>query len=586
MSDNQTQDTIMDADLVRIDAEKQSAYNYRERRHDDWADNYTLSRDKIITNRLTQRQTINIPLMKYGLATVLKDIDEPPMISFTNLSNNEDKEIMYNEYWKENARLNKLVIRDRASKKHLCLYGRSFKKLNICDGRFKFDVVLPEDMLVDRYVDPLDIDSARILIQINIFRTLSQITENEEYDKEAREKIKRAFDAETAKVESESNINRMMKQNDKLRTMGVKDIDDPVVGTTYIELNEVYRKEYDEKLEQEIIIVYVVATTDNGMFKLSKKPLHEIVGSTEENAWYDHYPYTTAAADPEADDFWSDAPADTLRQPNKVLNSFASSMVENRVLKNFNMHYYDSSNANFIPQTFVPGPFAWFPMPGDPHKMAKDVEVGDLSESLDEMQFLIGIAEKAVAATSVQTGELPASQVKLGQTELALSNAKDRTKSMLVPIQQEWEDFAQKYNWLMEAAYDKVDDLKTHRRGREGKMMYTKIIGPEDWYDKSGYIAEVKTREDKDSQDVAAIQKLQVAKEAMPNNVPLVEIYKKHLLDFAGLKSEEMKEVMDFERSNPMPQIDPMTGQPIVNGQLVPQNQQVNAGPMQGQVLG
>jgi hypothetical protein len=36
---------------------------FRERRHSQWALNYELSRDTVIVNRLTQRQSVNVPYM-------------------------------------------------------------------------------------------------------------------------------------------------------------------------------------------------------------------------------------------------------------------------------------------------------------------------------------------------------------------------------------------------------------------------------------------------------------------------------------------------------------------------------------------
>jgi len=549
MEEEKLIDTIEDSELVLIDQEKQSAYNFRERRHSDWKENYTLSRDKVITNRLLQKQTINIPLMKYGLATVLKDIDEPAVTNFVNLSNNEEKEIFYNEGWKDCQKKNKARIKDRVFKKNLCLYGRAFRKLNIVKGKVVWQIVLAEDMLVDRFIDSTDIDSARILIQTNIFRTLTSILINDTYDQEGRDKLSDYHSVQNRTAESGTNTNRYRSQIDKMKDMGVTDTREPVVGATYIELNEVYRVEYDEKLKEEIIFLYIVADTGDGYVKLLRKPLEEVLGETNSNAWREHFPYTSAAADPESDDFWSDAPADTLRQPNKALNSFIGSLVENRILRNFNMHYYNSSNASFIPQVFTPSPWAWFPMPGNPNELVKDVVVGDLSESLDEMQFMIGIAEKAVAATSAQTGELPAQNVTLGQTQLALANAKERTKTMLIPIEQEYVDFAEKYIWLVEAAGHLLDDIKVSRKGKEGRQVYTKIIKSADYADDAGYMAEVKMKEDLQAMEVSTIQKLQIAREAMPGNPPLELAYKKRLVDFADLKSEEVKEILDYEKS-------------------------------------
>ena len=57
-------------------------------------------------------------------------------------------------------------------------------------------------------------------------------------------------------------------------------------------------------------------------------------------------------------------------------------------------------------------------------------------------------------------------------------------------------------------------------------------------------------KEDKDKEDTNTLQKLNLAKAIMPNNTPLNDIYKKKLLDFSGLNSDEQKEVMDFEKQN------------------------------------
>ena len=37
---------------------------FRERRHQQFTTNYTLYRDTVIVNRLTQRQSVNVPYMK------------------------------------------------------------------------------------------------------------------------------------------------------------------------------------------------------------------------------------------------------------------------------------------------------------------------------------------------------------------------------------------------------------------------------------------------------------------------------------------------------------------------------------------
>lgn len=51
-----------------------SAVQHRERRHPQWSENYRLCRDTVITNRLAQRQSVNVPLMKETLRTIRANI--------------------------------------------------------------------------------------------------------------------------------------------------------------------------------------------------------------------------------------------------------------------------------------------------------------------------------------------------------------------------------------------------------------------------------------------------------------------------------------------------------------------------------
>ena len=48
--------TVIDPELQVLLGNKQDGYNYRERRQQDWTENYTLYRDRVTINRLTQRQ--------------------------------------------------------------------------------------------------------------------------------------------------------------------------------------------------------------------------------------------------------------------------------------------------------------------------------------------------------------------------------------------------------------------------------------------------------------------------------------------------------------------------------------------------
>lgn len=539
---------MQDKNITIIQQEKESSMNFRKRRHEDWNDNYTLYRDKVITNRLTQRQTVNIPLMKYGIQTIMKDIDETPIIWFESRDNDKQQEIFYNEFWNEAMERNKLQVKDRVDKKQALLYGRTFKKLNIVDGKFVFEIIDPQDMLIERHIDPAHFDTVRSVIQIGIYRTLNDILKNPDYNESAKQELRTLHSGQPSE-QRDDNYNNFVDKNVRMANLGLIDAYDPVVGETYIELNEVYRKEWDEKLEQNIIQMYVVATSNTGMVELMKKPLHEIIGETADNYWYDHFPYTSWGADPERTDFWSDGAADVIRQPNKLLNAWISQLSENRTLRNLNMHYYDASNAQFVPQTFQPVAWGWYPVPGNPNELVRDVQVPDLSESLDEMQFVINIAEKAIATSGTTGGAVEQRQVTLGEVQLAVANAQARTKSMSIYYNEDWKEFAIKYSKMIEAAVDKLDPVVVYKKGRAGKKLYRKEIKPSQLMSKSGWDVTISIKSDKMSQEIEVINKLNAVKNVMPDNKPLDDIYKSRLLEFLGLTSEEMREVLEFQKT-------------------------------------
>ena len=143
--------TVIDPELQVLLGNKQDGYNYRERRQQDWKENYTLYRDRVTINRLTQRQSVNMPLMKQTIKTLLKDVDDMPVLFFEELDNNEEKQTFQNEYWKWTADMNNMEIQDIVDKKQVFMFGRSFDQWQIVDGMIKMTIIDPQDILVSRY---------------------------------------------------------------------------------------------------------------------------------------------------------------------------------------------------------------------------------------------------------------------------------------------------------------------------------------------------------------------------------------------------------------------------------------------------
>ena len=561
----------------------QDGFNYRERRHADWTENYTLYRDKVIVNRLTQRQSVNIPLMKTQIRSLLKDVDDMPVLHFENLDNDDEAEVFQNEYWKWTSKENHLGVQDIVDKRQVLLFGRSFMSIKVVDGRIVFGVEDPQHILVSRYVDTTNLHSSRFLIHQHIFRPLSALRKNTDYDQEALDELETWYMGEDGLIKSEDNVNALVDQNEKMAVMGVEDVEDPILGETYVELTLHFLYRNDEKDEQgnemdEQIFLYVVA---EDMKLLMKKPLEEVIGKTKSNYWRTHYPYSTWGDDVEKQDFWSDGVGDIIRTPNKIVNSWFSQLTENRTLRNFGMHYYNSNLEGFQPQSFQPIPWGWYPIPVQQNGSIKDVmqkvEVPDLSESIDEMNFLITMAEKASGATSTQQGATSGRQVTLGEIELTLGEAKERTAGMGKFYTPAWEEKGEMFLMMIEAASDRLDAVEIYKEGRNSTKLYKREIEPGNWMTESGYRTRVWSQAEKFAQDTEDLQLLNAARASMPDNPKLTEIYQRRLLEIVKLSPEEINAIMEFEERKRESMIQAMSqGMSPVMGQ---QPGQMGAGP-------
>jgi hypothetical protein len=561
-----------DPELQMLINNKDDGYKYRERRQVDWRENYTLYRDKVTVNRLTQRQSVNIPLMKQTIKTLLKDVDDMPVLYFENLQNDKEAEMMENEYWKWTVDQNSMEIQDLVDKKQVFLFGRSFDQWQIVDGKIKMTVIDPEDILVSRYMNPFELNSSRYLIHTHIFVPLSVLEMNKDYDQEQIKDLKKWFLTTQGLIKAKDNQESLMEKNKRLADMGLDDVDSPVLGETYVELtlHFVYREK--EEAEGEELYLYVEAENHN---ILMKKRLEDVIGVTQDHYWQDHYPYNSWADDLERQDFWSDGVADIVRTPNKVMNSWFSQLVENRTLRNFGMHYYDTTASEvFQPQTFEAKAWGWYGVPGKPNEIIQKVDIPDLSESLDEMQYVTQMLEKATGATPTQQGMQTERQITLGEVQLALGEAKERIRGMSKYYTPAWKRRGEIFIKLLEAGADQIDAVKVYKKGRNTNNLFEREIAPKDWKAHEGYRVEVWSMEEKMNHDTEALQKLNAVKVNMPDNPKVDEVYKRKLVEFAGLDPDEVNDIMKYEeeKRNAMAQmIDPLTGLPLNPVQQQPQ---------------
>ena len=574
---------------------KASGFEYRRRREEDWRENYELYRDKVTINRLIQRQSVNIPLMKTTLRTLLKDIDDMPVIVFENRDNDKQAEIFQNEYWKLTLENNNAELQDIVDKKQDFFFGRTFDSMQVEDGKIVMDIEDPEDILVDRFMNPYNIDSSRFLIHTHIFKPLSVLKNNPDYDKEEIKKLEEFFKTQMGIVKAQDNENSLQQKNQKLSDLGVADVEDPVLGETYVELtmHRVFREAGEEwkdengkkhKTETDQIFHYVEA---QDMVMLMKKPQEVVIGVTKDHYWQNHYNYNTWGDDIDKQDFWTDGIADIVRTPNHILNSNFSQEVERRTLANFGMHYYDASlkDDGFVPSTFNPVSWGWYPVPANGKKLSdvfQKVDLGGVPGNLEFSIFVIDMVNNATGASAAKQGaKTPGDKTKF-EINAVLTEATERTQGMSKFYTECWEQRATKFLKLIEAAADRLDAVKIYKKGRNTNDLFEREISPKDWMTKSGYQVKVWSQDEKKARDTDSLTKLNAVMMNMPDNPKLREVYQRKLLEFADLAPEEINEIMQYEQQKLMMMGNGTMGLPLVQqgmqGQINPLQQQLQAG--------
>ena len=542
--------TQIDPEMEMLNLNRESGYEYRKRRHEPWREINQMYRDRTQTNRLTQRQSVHVPLMKQIIKTLLKDVDDMPNLYFENRDNDREAEVFQNEYWKYTVNVNNMELNDIVDKKQVFKKGRSFDQWQIVNGIIKQTIVSAQDILVSRYTNPVDLHSSRFLTHTHIYTPLAEIEANPDYDKEAIKRLKKFYATEQGLIKIAENEKMATEKDEIGADLGIDDIHSPALGETYVELSLhfVYReneKDADGKEMDEQLFMYVEA---DGQEILQKDPLEKVIGVTKSHFWRTHFPYESWADDVEQEDFWSDGVGDIALTPNKVVDAWFSQEVENRTLRNFGMTFYDSTVEGFAPNTFNPVPWGFYGMPGDPNKITKRVDIPELTNSLEAMTFVIGMTEKGTGATATLQGETQQKSITLGEVELALGEAKERVKGMAKFYTPCWERRGQMFLMFIEAGADKLDAVKIYKKGRNSDEVFPRVISPKDWMTKSGYNVKVWSQEEKDSHDTQVLQKLDATIRLMPGNSKLIEIYQRKLLEFDGLTPEEINDVMELER--------------------------------------
>ena len=521
--------------LEKLLKERDIARSFAERRHDAWDESYTLYRNKVFTNRLTQRQAVNIPLMKETIKTLLSKIDDPPIVEWKELGGNQLKELILNEIWNNEFDEQFFEGVDLQDKKTVLLYGRSFKKLNFIKSRVKVTALDIFDIVIDPLVDPLDIETARYLIQQNIFRSLREILADSRYTSEGKEKLKSWAMTPEGMVSSAENRKEWELKMERLKAMGVDSSDFSLfaAGDVIVNLNEHYTKMWNGKDFEKRVIVYA----DDSVELLDEK-LEDLIG-------VDFWPFVTWGEDIETIDFWSDGPADLVRVPNKLINIWFSQLTENRTLKNFQMHWYDATIQGYSPQTYEPGPGRMLPAPGNPKDVIMPVEVSGLDDTLTSIDFVTKLIERGTSATAIEKGVTERAQITLGEVQTLVGKASERMLSMAKFYKRSWRELAMKWYRIMDANHSKVMTL--YKTSSKGKIWPLKVY-PVDWKSKEGYKAYVHSSSEQEDEKTRGIQRFMFLLAQFPQNAALRRVAQKRMLDIADLTPDEMREIQEEEK--------------------------------------
>ena len=544
--------------MEKLEAERKSGRDLQARKHDDWDGNYELYRNKVRTNRLTQRQAVNIPLMKETIKTLLSRIDDTSEIEWKESSGDEQKELIYQEIWNENAKQNKMELVDILDKKNVLLYGLSTKKLNIEKDGISVSVLDVYDTVFDPLMNQWDLESARFMIHQNIFKSVREILADDRYTAEGKHDLKIWADTTPGITISEKNKEEWEKKMERLKAMGVDHNEFALFagGDRIVNLSEHYTKVWNNKKKEfeKRVIVYA-----DDKIELLNETLMDLIG-------VDFWPFIVWSEDPETNDIYPDSVADLVRTPNKVLNIWFSQLIENRTLKNFQMHWF-LPGQNYTPQTYTPGPGVMLPAPpgDDINKVIKPVEVSGLDDTLTAIEAVIRMVEKGTGASAIEKGQPEKGEQTLGEVKILVGKTMERTIGMAKFYRLAWYELAWKWDKLMHANAPKF--LKLFKTARSGKI-YPKRVFMNDWKSEAGYEPSVRSSSEQEAENTKGIQKFMFILSQFPTNPALKRIAQKRMLEMVDLTPEELREVEEGEKQAQIPIAQP--GQ-IIQGQ--PQQQ-------------
>src|SRR3990167_5725223 len=339
-------------------------------------------------------------------------------------------------------------------------------------------------------------------------------------------------------IVSGNNKEEMERRSDLLKAMGVNSdqFDRFAGGDVIVNLTEHYTTQWNTKTKsfERRVIIYC-----EDSLELMNKTLKELIG-------IDKWPFITWSEDLETNDIWNDSIDDLVRVPNQLINVWFSQLAENRTLKNFQMHWYDVTIQGYQPQTYEPAQGRMLPAPGDPNKTIMPVNISGLDDTLEAINFLTTVVERGTGATAIEKGIGEQKQQTLGEVQVLVGKAMERSTNIAKYYNKAWYDFAVKWRELMEA--NSRGSKILYKTGQSGKM-YSKKIYRSDWVSEAGYEPMVRSSSEQEQDNVKAIQKFQFLLGMFPQNQALRRIAQKRSLEIVDISADELRQVEEEEKN-------------------------------------
>ncbi|HPQ42923.1 MAG TPA: hypothetical protein PKZ42_01750 [Syntrophales bacterium] len=326
---------LTDEDLIkRIQTEYQNAIDFRKPRIVDWHANEDMLYGKK-PNTLSKRSNINLWLMHGFVYTFLSKIKNPPSLKFEPT---EDADIRkakkITSLWELDSSPTRenWKFKDLLGKKSGMASGRVIDKIvTEYPYRHRRQRVDHYDFLIDPLAGGISIENARFLGQDNIFKSKSDLENNEDYDQAEVKKLIEAYEED--KEGTETVDNEYKEKSNRFAVIGM-------TPDKYLSSGEGVYKLLEWYTPINGVRYYIVCNLEKKII-LRKCPLEDIFSAYEKDAGNPLYPFDSWAYFPDEFNFWSIAPMDIVRDNFQTRNVVMNQAVDNNEDKNKPSMSYD-----------------------------------------------------------------------------------------------------------------------------------------------------------------------------------------------------------------------------------------------------